>query len=434
VKSVKSNNESSPKYIRIARQIQEDIASNYTLGDYLPSVRTLSRRFGVTVNTIRMALDILAKSGMVTTLPYRGTVVTSVDSNPLWDNQGVLNLKTRHSLTPRQPAQNNKDSKTVALVMPFTPTLMTLLARSVERDLRYYGYRLQLASSDYPQERGDISERARQHERFALESLSNDCLAGIIWWSESPKYNMDIIEKLQMGGAAVTLLGASTPGAICDSLEFDYYTAAASITKSFLDMENRNVLFWGLTNNATIPAIHSQKLYGFLHALSPNKYSASAYGETFRSPYSAMEITENELRSSLPNSLNKRIILSESSFDISLLDDVLNSMNLPIALLVSSSSITERLKAELEARGLNIPDDIMIVSFEEAYHFSTSRDHVYQIQPDYDIMGERAVQLLMTRILEPNGRLRQLYLPLQLICNHVGLLSAMPNIIYSHPE
>ncbi len=431
---MKSNNESSPKYIRIARQIQEDIASNYTLGDYLPSVRTLSGRFGVTVNTIRMALDILSKSGIVTTLPYRGTVVNSVDSNSVWDGQGRLDLKARHSLLPRQPAQNNKDSKTVALVMPLTPTLMTLLARSVERELRHYGYRLQLASSDYPQERRESSVRARQHERFTLESLSNDNLAGIIWWSEYPQYNMDIIEKLQMGGSAVTLLGASTPDTICDSLEFDYYTAAASITKSFLDMENRTVLFWGLTNDATVPAIHCQRLYGFLNALSPNKYSDSAYGESSRTPYASTEITESELRSSLPNSLNKRIILSETSYDISLLDDVLNSMSLPIALLVSSNLIAERMMTDLETRGLNIPDDIMIVSFEEGHYLPTSRNHVNLIQPDYDIMGERAVQILMTRILEPNSRLRQLYLPLQLICNNVGILSAMPNIVYSHPE
>ena len=431
---MKSNNESSPKYIRIAHQIQEDIASNYTLGDYLPSVRTLSGRFGVTVNTIRMALDILSKSGIVTTLPYRGTVVNSVDSNSVWDGQGRLDLKARHSLLPRQPAQNNKDSKTVALVMPLTPTLMTLLARSVERELHHYGYRLQLASSDYPQERRESSVRARQHERFTLESLSNDNLAGIIWWSEYPQYNMDIIEKLQMGGSAVTLLGASTPDTICDSLEFDYYTAAASITKSFLDMENRTVLFWGLTNDATVPAIHCQRLYGFLNALSPNKYSDSAYGESSRTPYASTEITESELRSSLPNSLNKRIILSETSYDISLLDDVLNSMSLPIALLVSSNLIAERMMTDLETRGLNIPDDIMIVSFEEGHYLPTSRNHVNLIQPDYDIMGERAVQILMTRILEPNSRLRQLYLPMQLICNNVGILSAMPNIVYSHPE
>lgn len=431
---MKSNFESSPKYIRIARQIQEDISAKYAPGDYLPSVRSLSADFSVTVNTIRMALEILSKLGIVRTLPYRGTVVTAVDNHSVWDGQGWLNPNAYQTIINHPIPTYNKDSKTVALVMPTTPTLMSILARSVERELRHFGYRLQLAGTDSADEyRGD-SPRSRQHERFTLESLCNDNLSGVIWWSEYPQQNMDVIDKLQLSGTPVTLIGNTLPNAFCDSLEFDQYTTAARTTKGFLDKENRNVLFWGMMSGATIPSVHAQRLLGFVSALSSKRFSESASDHVFLLPYAPKDVSESEFRSAIPEALNKRIILSDISFNGSFVDEILQSVSLPVSLLVSSDLIAERLMMEFTTRGMSIPDDILIVSFEDACRTSSIHTTVNLIQPDYDIMGERSVQLLMRRIKEPNIRQRQVYLPMQMISIEAGIETALPNIAYVSHE
>ncbi|MGW5969539.1 GntR family transcriptional regulator [Streptomyces sp. NPDC055186] len=66
-----------PKYVAIAAELEARIRSGqYEAGQALPSQRDLSTEFGVTLMTLRQALDLLAERGLVSSHAGRGTYVS----------------------------------------------------------------------------------------------------------------------------------------------------------------------------------------------------------------------------------------------------------------------------------------------------------------------------------------------------------------------
>ena len=67
-------------YQKIENTIKSFISDNYEIGDKLPSMEELSKRFDVSSNTIRKALQNLAKQGIVNFSRgrYGGTFVTDM--------------------------------------------------------------------------------------------------------------------------------------------------------------------------------------------------------------------------------------------------------------------------------------------------------------------------------------------------------------------
>ncbi len=67
-----------PAYMRISRQLERQIRSGQRKpGEKLESIRQLAKTEGVSVNTIRSAMDMLAQTGLVLSQPRKGIVVAS---------------------------------------------------------------------------------------------------------------------------------------------------------------------------------------------------------------------------------------------------------------------------------------------------------------------------------------------------------------------
>lgn len=62
-------------YFQIARQLEQEVANQYSAGDYLPSEGELASRFGVNRHTLRRAIDELVDAGMVERRHGRGILV-----------------------------------------------------------------------------------------------------------------------------------------------------------------------------------------------------------------------------------------------------------------------------------------------------------------------------------------------------------------------
>ncbi|MDX3904888.1 MAG: phosphonate metabolism transcriptional regulator PhnF [Pigmentiphaga sp.] len=62
-------------YAQIARQLEQEIASLYSPGDFLPSEGVLAARFGVNRHTLRRAIDELVDAGMLERHHGRGVAV-----------------------------------------------------------------------------------------------------------------------------------------------------------------------------------------------------------------------------------------------------------------------------------------------------------------------------------------------------------------------
>src|SRR3990172_10250368 len=68
----------TPRYHRIAVELREKIRSGVIEpGHRLSNQRQLAREFGVTLMTLRQALDLLEREGLITRRHGRGTYVTA---------------------------------------------------------------------------------------------------------------------------------------------------------------------------------------------------------------------------------------------------------------------------------------------------------------------------------------------------------------------
>ena len=82
----------SPRYLQIADLLRQRIArGQWPLGDKLPSLDALVAEFGVARLTVRQAMDLLAREGLVSPQQGRGTFVIAVPARQQW-------LKVRTSL------------------------------------------------------------------------------------------------------------------------------------------------------------------------------------------------------------------------------------------------------------------------------------------------------------------------------------------------
>jgi DNA-binding GntR family transcriptional regulator len=61
-------------YKQVAAQLKEQIERGDIIGQ-LPSITDLTAQSGLAVGTVRRAIDILVKGGLVQTVPGRGTFV-----------------------------------------------------------------------------------------------------------------------------------------------------------------------------------------------------------------------------------------------------------------------------------------------------------------------------------------------------------------------
>ena len=74
---------SKPAYIRIADRIEQQIRSGQlNPGERLESIRQLAKTEGVSINTVRSAMDVLAQTGLVISMPRQGIVVKVSSQKP----------------------------------------------------------------------------------------------------------------------------------------------------------------------------------------------------------------------------------------------------------------------------------------------------------------------------------------------------------------
>ena len=74
-----------PRYAQLADLLRQRISRGvWSKGQKLPSLEALVREFGVARVTVRQAVDLLAREGLLSPEPGRGTFVTEVPSHDRW--------------------------------------------------------------------------------------------------------------------------------------------------------------------------------------------------------------------------------------------------------------------------------------------------------------------------------------------------------------
>src|SRR5690554_4890136 len=69
--------ENKPLYIQISEELREEIASGvFAQDDKLPSIKDLAEQLGISISTLREAINILERGGLVKRLHGIGTIIT----------------------------------------------------------------------------------------------------------------------------------------------------------------------------------------------------------------------------------------------------------------------------------------------------------------------------------------------------------------------
>jgi GntR family transcriptional regulator len=91
-----------PLYAQLEKMLRADILSGtFGAGDLIPSETVLSRDLGITRTTVRKAIEILAKDGLVEQIHGKGTVVNFKKlRHNVWNFSGVTDYLRRQNMIP----------------------------------------------------------------------------------------------------------------------------------------------------------------------------------------------------------------------------------------------------------------------------------------------------------------------------------------------
>jgi GntR family transcriptional regulator len=202
----------SPRYVEIANRLEEEIRS---LGpnSLLPTEEQLAQRFSVSRVTIRGALDLLERSGLVSRLRGRGTVVSPVKIvrrfSPLYSferdlsSQGINFITRVLSVDPRNvpPDDIRRRLELKGKSVACRVSLVRLVDdRIVCHNYRYYPLHVAEKLKPYELETRDAAD--------LLEEAVKAKIGGVDWESEIVPVSPEIATALEV--ASRTLVFTNT--------------------------------------------------------------------------------------------------------------------------------------------------------------------------------------------------------------------------------
>ena len=412
------NRTANPKYLQIALSLREEIGETLKAGDYLPSERALCERFGVNLKTVRSALALLQQDGLVEKLPSRGTVVLPpVQSEPI-TAPALMSSAVDDGAGAPDPLRT-----TVALVMPLESHLVAVLARGVERELRRRGYRLQLAGTYTMAQMQEDVDAARDYERLVLQSLERDGVAGAIWWSVFGVENREAAQRLRLAGIPIVLIDNPVAGLACDWVGIDDYGASAQATQHLLDLGHRNIGFYTHAVTSAMPAQDAERLLGYLDTMRGSAHDTASL------PLSLTGLSQSELCDALTGEMRAGLYFASQSPPQPLpggeglrtmhpgagASDLVSRQPRPSAVVVADNHLAEALQADLERRGVRVPEDMAIVAIGDIAYYTGRSTNLTCIHQPFELMAQRAARLLLQRVRTPSMPLQQLQLPAYLV-------------------
>jgi DNA-binding LacI/PurR family transcriptional regulator len=94
---------------------------------------------------------------------------------------------------------------------------------------------------------------------------------------------------------------------------------------------------------------------------------------------------------------------------------LLASEHRPTAIFAANNILAEGVWRAADGLGLRIPDDLSLVGFDDVPWMSLVRPGLTVVASDVVAQGRTAVDVLLTRLGEPEGAVRTVVVPYQLI-------------------
>lgn len=342
----------SIKYIVIKEEILNKIIKGfYKSGDRIPSENELAEMYKVSKITTKRSLDELEKDGHIYRIKGSGSFVSDQVQRNGFNH---LNM--------------------IAMVLPLGSSTgggMDLFY-SVEKIAKEHGYYVSIENT----------HSSCEKEREIILSLLRDNIKGIIYYPAYTSENFDLIKKLSIEGYPLVIIDKSIYDINIDTVVCDNYTGSYNLTKHLLNTGHKKIAF---ISEETIDETSSirERFLGYCDALVEENISLDIDLIMYKTAYRHKKTKDNIFIKEVIKKIKENRSIS--------------------ALQVSTDVLAVELIKYCNMEGINVPEDISIVGFDNLDIASYISPALTTVRQNFKNIGENAAQLILKR-LEDNGR------------------------------
>lgn len=333
------------KYVRLANILREQIRLNiYAEGTKLPTEDTLSKRYGVSRQTVREALKLLKSEGLIESRQGSGSIVA-------------------------KKSEKNSSNKIAILVSSDSEYTYPGLISDMKAVFKRNGHTTKVMTTNGSQ----------QKEREQLLKISKENYVGLVVEpvkNALPGANQELFEKIKSRGTQVVFING-------DYSNFpDYHTIKSDdIYGGYLAARNllkkNHTKISCLLNRDVMAGI--ERYQGILMALNDSEAELKDDMCTWYTTDDIKKLREKQDCSFLTDFINKNIKKST-------------------ALICMNDEVAYWMIKELKRCGYNVPKDMSVVSFDNSYLSTFDKIGITTMSHNAHEPGKSAAQTLIKLI------------------------------------
>lgn len=330
-----------PKYQKLRDFIIETITSGkINVGEKIYSENDLAETFEISRSTVRQAIGELVNEGWLYRVQGKGTFVN------------------------RQPGQKNDRTKTIAVLTTYlNDYIFPSIIRGIDSVLSVNSYSMLLSCTD----------NQYQKERLCLENLLNQNITGLIvepTKSALPNPNIDLYNKFAEQGIPVLFMHGSYR-----ELEYSYIVeddteAGYLATKHLIDLGHEKI--GGIFKIDDIQGHY--RFSGFQKAQTEAQF----------------QIFDSRVMWFETNDLNTKFEKTNSQLE--------NLLSQCTALVCYNDQIAVKVMDIIRDKGLKIPEDISLVSFDDSQLAVASESKLTTVAHPKEALGLEAAKAIINMI------------------------------------
>ena len=336
---VKVKNKTVPQ--KTASRIRTLIARQYAVGDILPTHKELAVQLDVSHPSVAGALKVLAAQGYVNPVQRKGTVVIKRPS-AVESSLSQIAVVTKGHLS--------------TLFTGYRGEILSGLAGELDdRDMNLTLFPHQLGTGDV----APTQEIERMADGIVLKGALSERL----------------IKSCMSTGVPLVMVDHYSPDSGVDSILCDNAAATFIVMNHLVGLGHKNVTYVKQSNEISYDSDSVERLDSFRSAVAELPLRQS--GDIFEVP---------------PDSNGRKVVISN------IIDLIKKSDAPPTAIVTPDDHTANWLISELAENGINVPDDLSIITIAQASRADLSGStHISGCIMNFNEMGVKAVKTLEWR-------------------------------------
>lgn len=353
-------------YGEVAARLREAItAQHYAAGQRLPPEVELAGALGVSRGTLRQALQVLLRDGLIETVPGRGTFVTAPARSI---SAGLIGMVLPSVVRARNPE----------------------LIAGAEAVLRKAGYSLVLGIS------GD--DRAMEAEQ--LQRMVEQGAAGVIVYTVDGPLDAPALRALAHRAFPLVLIDRYLPDLAVDAVCMDNLGGAFQAVQHLAELGYRRIGYIGTDNLGTSSIV--ERMAGY-------QWAIRQYGLPWTADLMCAAVRRLHAWPPPPDEAELR------EHNERVLREYLARPDRPQAVFICNDYVAFQVVNVAEQIGLRVPDDLAVVGFDNVAYTDYFGVPLSTIEQDRHEVGSTAARLLLQRIGGSRTRVERIVISTRLI-------------------